>query len=375
MRFTALIVGVLVLGIALYVIVDAAAAGVRLDASLRQRAERAAQRVARVRGNAGLPDDSRIIEGGRVIAGGEQTAGITELGPLAGFGYVDSTQGRLRVYAVALGDGRSVQLADAARPAMTDNAGTALELLVVAALVGVVTYFLGLRFSRRALAPVHESIARLERFTADVGHELRTPLASVRASLDVAERTGDWNAAVDRARAELDRASALVDRLLELARLDPSAVVLETVDLHDALVRVVGLCAPMAEERSIAVNVVGMSGKVSADPVLLERLVANLLANAIRFGDRGSTVTLSFCDESIEVHNVGEAIPPEDLPHVFEPFYQADRSRTGEGSGLGLAIAAVIAQAHSWSLGAASSPGAGTTFVVTVRAGKATHRP
>jgi signal transduction histidine kinase len=369
-RFTALVVAVLLLGITTYVLVDTIVAEVRLDATLRARAERLAQRVSRVPEGAGLSAEARIISSGGVVVAGEQAQGISELGPLDGFGYLESPGGRLRVFAVPLGDGRSVQLLDAARPDVIDTVQTASMMLAVAACVGALTYVLGLRFSRRALAPVRESMARLERFTADAGHELRTPLASVRASLDVAERTADWAGGVGRARVELEHASMLVDRLLELARLDPSTLKRESVDLARLMDRVEEVCTAMADERGISITRRGSLGEISADPILLERLVMNLVTNAIRFADVGSSVAVRLAEDVIEVHNTGVPIPPEELARVFEPFYQSERSRTGQGSGLGLAIAAAIAQAHGWSLGATSVPAGGTTFTVRIRSSR-----
>ncbi|MDP3631248.1 MAG: hypothetical protein Q8S43_09920, partial [Actinomycetota bacterium] len=203
-RFTALVVAVLVLGIAIFVVVDTVAAGMRLDATLTRRAGRLAQQLSRTQYDAEILAEGRIVTAQSVISSGEQFRNVTEIGPLEGFGYLDAPQGRLRVLALPLGDGRSLQLVDAARSDIIDVVEKAAALLLVALFVGVVTYLLGLGFSKRALAPVRESMARLERFSADAGHELRTPLASVRASLDVAEKTGDWAGGVGRAREELE---------------------------------------------------------------------------------------------------------------------------------------------------------------------------
>ncbi len=368
LRFTALVVAILVLGITIFVAVDTVAVGMRLDATLGQKAVRLAQRFARVPKNAGLPANARIVSpDGEVIRAGEQPMDASGLGPREGLGYLDSPRGPVRVFAVRLGDGSFLQLLDSERPDVIDTLQKALVLLAIAVLVGASTYLLGLGFSRRALAPVRESLARLERFTADAGHELRTPLASARAALDVAERTGDWTGGVARSRVELDRASMLVDRLLELARLDPSTLRRESVNLAHLCAQVVRVCAPGAAERAVSVAIEGTSAETIADPILLERLVMNLVTNAIRFAEDGSAVTVRFDDDTIEVHNVGVPIPPADITRIFEPFYQSERSRTSEGAGLGLAIAAVIAEAHGWSLGATSSPEDGTTFTVRMR--------
>lgn len=366
-RFTALVVAVLVLGIAIFVVVDTVAAGMRLDVTLTRRAERIAQRVIETPVEAEVLAEARIVTAREVVTSGEEFRDVVAIGPLEGFGYLDAPQGRLRVLALPLGDGRSLQVVDAARSDIIDIIEKVAALLVVALLVGVVTYLLGLGFSKRALAPVRESMARLERFSADAGHELRTPLASVRASLDVAEKTGDWVGGVSRAREELEKAAMLVDRLLELTRLDPSMLQVERVQLAQLLDHVAQVSGPVAATRDISIMVEGGSAEVQADPILLERLVTNLLTNAVRFGDTGSTVRLRFSESIIEVHNEGVSIPPAELERIFEPFYQADHSRTGDGAGLGLAIVAAVAEAHGWSIRATSSRESGTTFAVIIR--------
>jgi signal transduction histidine kinase len=369
-RFTALVVAVLVLGIAVFVVVDTVAAGMRLDATLARRADRLAFQASNTPADPRVLEEARIVTSEGVVSSGEQFGDIAAIGPLDGFGYLDSPQGHLRVLAVPLGEGRSLQVVDAARLDVIDMLEKVAVLLAIALLVGGITYMLGLGFSRRALAPVRESMARLERFSADAGHELRTPLASVRASLDVAERTGDWQGAISRARIELENASVLVDRLLELTRLDPTTLRVERVQLARLMARIAEMCAPMAEKRGIAISVTGTDATVMADPILLERLVTNLVSNAIRFGDAGSKVTIRFDDKTIEVHNTCEPISSSELERVFEPFYRADGSRTGEGAGLGLAIAAAIVQAHGWSIRTASTKERGTTFSVVMRVAK-----
>jgi signal transduction histidine kinase len=362
-RFTALIVCVLTLGIVTFVATDAVVAQRRLDASLRLRAEQTAQRISHS-GSMELPADARIVVRDAVSRAGEDVTGIQDVGPLSGFAFADSPRGMLRVYAVPLGDGGSLQLLDAAHPDVGDTLSSALILLVIAVFVGAITYALGLGFARRALAPVRESMARLERFSADAGHELRTPLAAAMASLDVAEKTGDWQGAGARARVALKDASALVDKLLELARLDPSTLHPEPVDARALLRRVADSCASLAEGRSVLLVIDADDGTVVADPVLLERLATNLTANALRFATPGTASTLSLHDGVLGVHNLGPEIPAEDLPRIFEPFNQLDRSRSGEGAGLGLAIVYAIADAHGWGLHVASSTEDGTRFSV-----------
>jgi signal transduction histidine kinase len=374
-RFSAAVVAILVLGVVVFVVVDTVSAELRLDRTLRLRAERVASRLFRANGNPSLAAGARIVDTeGRVVRTGEQSTNIRGRGPLEGLGYVDTQSGKLRLYAVPLGGGQSLQVFDNARPDVLDTIGRSLALLAIALVVGAATYFVGLGFAKRALAPVHETVARLERFTADAGHELRTPLASARASLDVAEKTGNLDGGIQRARVEIDHASDTIDRLLELARLDSAELRLERVRVSDVIARVIEECGRFANERPVRVTTRASEGEVAADAVLLQRLVTNLVVNAIQFADRGSTVSVRFDGHTLEVHDFGTAIPPDDLPRIFEPFFQSEHSRSSEGSGLGLAIASAISQVHGWSLDVVSSPEKGTTFTVGMRPVRAARR-
>ena len=375
-RFAVVVVIILVLGVVVFAVFDTISAELRMDRSLRSRAEKIAARFDRAGGAPALPSGSRIVDSkGRVIRAGEQSQAARSRGPVEGLGSVDTRRGALRVYAVYLGQGRSLQVLDNARPDVLDTVERSLALFAIVLVVGVATYLVGVGFARRALAPVRESVARLERFTSDAGHELRTPLASARASLDVAERTGNLDGGIQRARTELDHASDTIDRLLELARLDSTELHVERVRLADVVARAVEECRPLADERPVRVETSVAEGEVAADAVLLQRLVINLVVNAIQFAHRGSTVSVRFDGHVLEVHDVGSVIPEDQLPRVFEPFFQSERSRSSEGSGLGLAIASGIAQAHGWSLSAASSAESGTTFSVGMRSSRASRRP
>ena len=106
---------------------------------------------------------------------------------------------------------------------------------------------------------------------------------------------------------------------------------------------------------------------VSADEGLLAQLVANLVGNAVKFTPPGGEVSLTLTKSTLRVRDTGPGIAPEDLPHIFERFYQADGSRAQEGHGLGLAISRHIAQVHGWRIRADSQPGRGATFTVDLR--------
>jgi signal transduction histidine kinase len=237
--------------------------------------------------------------------------------------------------------------------------------------------------------------ARLERLVraekellANVSHELRTPLARIRVALELAEE-GD----VARARQalgeigdDLGELERLVDEILAAARLDLGTA--DALPLHLDQVEVAGVVAEAAERfrarhagRTLEVAVGEGLPVVEADPALLRRLLGNLLDNAAKYSDPGTTVGLAARPGEtgggggasgvvLEVSDRGIGIAAEDLARLFTPFFRTDRSRargTG-GVGLGLALAKRIAEAHGGTIGVESALGAGTTFRVTLPA-------
>ena len=265
-------------------------------------------------------------------------------------------------------DGRIVgylQLAGRTRQGIRDVGFKLVEVLLITILMGIITYFLGLAFSRRTLRPVHESQERLEQFTQDASHELRTPLAAISSSLDVALKTGEYEEGIVAAKGQVKYASLLVERLLEVARLDRTKVDLELVDLTSLVAAVASQQAEACREHGLVLTTSLAEGvTVEGDALLVRQLVSNLVENAVKFNAPGGTVDIVLTAEVLRVVNSGGTIAPEDLPHVFEPFYQADDSRSGRGFGLGLAIVKKIATLHGWRIDAASAPEQGTTFVV-----------
>ena len=194
--------------------------------------------------------------------------------------------------------------------------------------------------------------ARERRFTADVAHELRTPLTALMGEASLLADQLDRMPPESRRPAELliadvARLRRLVEDLMEISRFDAGAesVHAEEVDVP-ALVR----ATVRSRGWDDRVRLEGDGLRVTSDPRRLERIVANLLDNALEHG--GSVVSVRIGERKIEVADDGQGIAPEDLPHVFERFYKADVSRSGGGTGLGLAIArenALLLGASWWS--------------------------
>jgi two-component system, OmpR family, sensor histidine kinase MtrB len=206
--------------------------------------------------------------------------------------------------------------------------------------------------------------ARERRFTADVAHELRTPLTGLVGESSLLAEHLERMPAESRRPAELliadvARLRTLVEELMEISRLDAGAesVHAERVDLA-ALTRAV-LRSRGWEER---VQVDGGEAVVESDPRRLERILANLIGNALDHG--GDGVAVSVGPDFVEVADRGPGISPEHLPHLFERFYKADPSRTGRGSGLGLAIAQENARLLGARIDVESELGQGSRFTL-----------
>ncbi len=215
---------------------------------------------------------------------------------------------------------------------------------------------------------------------ADVSHELMTPLTAIRGyaeTLALPQFVPESKAgqrAVRVIQEEGQRIERLVGDLLDLARFEAGGISLslELVAVDELFERVVERHAQPAQEKgvSIVVDPLDPDLRCTADPHRLEQAVQNLCSNALRHTPPGGTVRLGAArtDDAIviRVSDSGVGIPAEHLPHVFDRFYKADRSRTQAGSGLGLSIVKAIVERHGGSVSVTSTPGVETVFEITL---------
>jgi two-component system OmpR family sensor kinase/two-component system sensor histidine kinase BaeS len=239
---------------------------------------------------------------------------------------------------------------------------------------------------RRLARSFNHMVEELERadqqrrnLTADVAHELRTPLHIIQGNLEglldqVYEPTPEHiNATLDETRA----LARLVDdlRTLSLAEAGQLPLVRELVDVSELLTDVQTSFSGQAEAAGVDLCVETdqdvSTATVFADVGRLDQILSNMVANALRHTAAGGTITLwaETGKEAarIAVSDTGEGIPAEDLPFIFDRFWRGDRSRSrlaGAGSGLGLAIARQLVQAHGGRIGAESELGQGTTITI-----------
>ncbi len=214
-----------------------------------------------------------------------------------------------------------------------------------------------------------------QQLLTDVAHELRTPLTVIQGNLEammdgVFPLTADSLSSVYEETLHL---GALIEELRDLTLAEGGRLRLEQepLDLGSLVQGTCEVLRPAATEHDVLLEVDVPEGAwVLADRRRIRQVVANLLSNALRFSPAGQTITVTSHRKNghveVSVADRGPGIGPEDLPHVFERFYKADRSRADAGSGLGLAIAREIVNAHGGRIWAESEPGRGTRLSFTL---------
>lgn len=212
-------------------------------------------------------------------------------------------------------------------------------------------------------------------FVGNISHELRTPLAGIKAivdtlrdgAIDERETTAKF---LDRLDIEVDGMTQMVNELTELSRIETGKnnFKYEQVNLNLLVEEVVQRLSHLAERKQI--TIMNEADKelplVPADKERIIQVVVNILHNAIKFTPSGGRIIISTGRNTdsvlVHVNDTGTGITSDDLPHIFERFFKADKSRSSSGTGLGLAIAKHIIQNHNGKIWARSEPGKGSTF-------------
>ena len=212
-------------------------------------------------------------------------------------------------------------------------------------------------------------------FISNVSHELRSPLASVKAlietlmdgAIDDKSVTADY---LSRINTDVDRMNQLVSELLELSTLESGQVHLDikSININDSIFNVVRSLEHKAKGKNINISYPDpcVNLEVFADKRKIIQVIINLLDNAIRFTSENGTILISTSQSEglveVTIEDNGTGISAKDQKHVFERFYKVDPSRSGSGTGLGLAIAKHIVMAHDGNLSLHSEPGEGSKF-------------
>ena len=199
---------------------------------------------------------------------------------------------------------------------------------------------------------------KLSQFPEDLAHEMRTPLNTLilqnQVALSKKPTIEDYEKYLDSQQEEFERLSRMIDNMLFLARAEQldDLIDIETVDLDNISKQLLGYFEGMAQERGMRIDSI-VQGYIQADGRLVRRALANLLANAIHYGDVNTVISLrsnSIASRwmEVEVFNQGPQIDERHLPRIFDRFYRCDasRSRSNDSGGLGLAIVKSIMKMH-----------------------------
>lgn len=246
--------------------------------------------------------------------------------------------------------------------------------LIVLMLGGAASYFL----AKRTLQPIEDSMEVQNRFIADASHELRTPLTAMRSEIEVGLRNPKLNLSEAKLvlvsnLEEVIRLNDLSNNLLVLAHQNQIAVK-DRINLADAIHEVVNKMQNVAKEKSVTLqNRVTKKTWITFNKQNLAEVVTILLDNAVKYSPPKTTVIISVSSKAdkayLSIKDEGSGIRASDIPHLFDRFYRADRSRTHQkvpSYGLGLAIAKQITEANDSQISVESTPEKGSIFIVAI---------
>jgi two-component system, OmpR family, heavy metal sensor histidine kinase CusS len=202
---------------------------------------------------------------------------------------------------------------------------------------------------------LEDSFTRLSQFSADIAHEIRTPVANIRGEAEVAltrPRTPEeYREVIESNVSECERLSGIIDNLLFLARAETAQGQIQrtSFDGRAEIAKIAAFYQTIAEEQQIVIACDG-AGTIFADPLLFVRAVSNLVENALRFTPAGGRIQISITTDENEsrlsVSDTGCGIPQKHISRIFDRFYRVDPSRSAGGAGLGLALVKSIAELH-----------------------------
>jgi two-component system phosphate regulon sensor histidine kinase PhoR len=228
------------------------------------------------------------------------------------------------------------------------------------------------------ISRLEEAFLHVNRFSGDVSHELRTPLTILTGELENMARqenlTPELFENIGSALEETERLTRIVDHLLTLAQLDGDAFQNKTrIDLDEIVKTTQNAMELLAYEKGISIELkIGEHVEIDGDPVRIAQVIANLLDNAIKYTNDGGHIELTATSRKdraiLEVVDDGIGIRADALPHLFERFYRADKSRTrvSGGTGLGLAIVKAICAGHEGQITIESEENSGTRVTVSL---------
>jgi len=229
------------------------------------------------------------------------------------------------------------------------------------------------------LGRLEDSFVRLSQFSADIAHELRTPIGNIRGEAEVAltrsRSPEEYREVIESTIAECQHLGQIVENLLFLARTEAAEGQLHRTVFNGraAIEKIAAFHEPIAEEQQLTIRCEGETNFV-ADEILFSRAVNNLVENAIRHTAAGGAIDISIADRNshteVAVRDNGAGIAQEHLARVFDRFYRADSSRSSDGVGLGLSLVKSIMDLHGGTAAIQSESGQGTTVTLNFPRGQ-----
>lgn len=252
----------------------------------------------------------------------------------------------------------------------------AVELLFINGVILLVAGGIGYFLAGKTLRPIKNMVDEQHRFISDASHELRTPLTALKTSMEVHLRDKkltlpEAKKLIEESIIDVDRLQALSDGLLQLATYEKANnhSVFESLSLLELVNEAVRKINPLAKQKHITIENKVKEGNINGNKCSLINLFVILLENAVKYSPEKSQIEIASQNinkqTSITVKDHGSGIDKKDVPHIFDRFYRADKSRTSQstpGYGLGLSIAKKIMDEHNGIIEVKSKVGEGTTF-------------
>jgi heavy metal sensor kinase len=255
--------------------------------------------------------------------------------------------------------------------------GSALEKRVPAKTGGDEIDQLAMTFNQM-LDRIQSLVTEIKEMSDSIAHDLRSPITRIRGAAEVTLATGrsmgDYESMAASTIEECDRLLDMINTMLMISKTEAGLdrPVLEEIDLAGLVRDACDLFEAMAEDKGLSLQChAPEQGRVPGDSRMIQRMLANLLDNAIKYTPSGGTVSVTVSESGttaliVTLKDTGIGISPKDLPRIFERFYRCDQSRSEPGIGLGLSLARAIARAHGGEIAVVSALNEGSSFTVTL---------